>query len=65
MLELANYQAVRQGRLELNHTQFSLIRKWQIVQRTTLCRSNYNAVDILMKALQSRVQALSELFSSG
>ena len=35
-----------------------LIRKWQIVQRKTFCGSNYSAVNIFMKALQSRASPL-------
>ena len=60
MLELANCTKLsNKGGKNWNTLSFhGLIRKWQIVLRKTFCRSYYSAVNIFMKALQSRASPL-------
>ena len=60
MLELANCTKLsNKGGQNWNTLSFhGLIRKWQIVQLTIFCGSNYNAVNIFMKVLQSRASPL-------
>ena len=60
MLELANCTKLsNKGGQNWNTLSFhGLIRKWQTVQLTIFCGSNYNAVNIFMKVIQSRARSL-------